>query len=293
MFRRFLLELVTLVWDIGFVKFDETILDKKKLNVQWVKNPYKDRWFADPFILKETENEYHVLVEEFCFKIKRGRIARIVIDKRSWSIIEMKIVLDLETHLSFPAIFRAHDKIFVYPENSASGKLNLYLWNEVLEKLELVDNLSNNPLTDAVISTDFDRPYLFSTSLPTPNENTLSIYSSDLWNGAYTLCSTQEFDEMIARGAGNLFKLKNKIIRPSQDCTKHYGHGIVLSEVIYKNGSFTFKELKRLYPDSWAYRGIHTFNVFNNVVVVDRKRYKYLFMGTLLHKIKHLFRCHN
>lgn len=44
-------------WNIGFCYYTpEKLMDKKELpNIQWMRHPYKDRFFADPFILKITD----------------------------------------------------------------------------------------------------------------------------------------------------------------------------------------------------------------------------------------------
>ena len=62
-------------WNIGFIlKSPEEILQSDKLDVHWMKHKYKDRWFADPFILSVTESEIVLLVEEKYHPINRGRI---------------------------------------------------------------------------------------------------------------------------------------------------------------------------------------------------------------------------
>ena len=77
--------------------------DLKANRVKWISNGiYKNKWFADPFILDFDDKKITLLVEEFDYSIHRGRIARLVIDRNSWTITDCKIILDLGTHLSFP-----------------------------------------------------------------------------------------------------------------------------------------------------------------------------------------------
>ena len=58
--------LVRQKWQIGFILGGyDAVLNDGKLKITWVKSPYKDRWFADPFILDVTSDEIILLVEEF------------------------------------------------------------------------------------------------------------------------------------------------------------------------------------------------------------------------------------
>ena len=56
-------------WNIGFCEYTPEMLIKNRAlpTIQWMKHPYKDRFFADPFILKVTDMEIVVLAEEYVF----------------------------------------------------------------------------------------------------------------------------------------------------------------------------------------------------------------------------------
>ena len=109
-------------WNLGFI--EEGLADtlkNKNPKIHWVKKRINDRWFADPFILDVTESEIIILAEEYCYDIRRGRIARVVIDCKTFEEKGFEIILDLPTHLSFPFIIRQNGKVYLIPENSASG----------------------------------------------------------------------------------------------------------------------------------------------------------------------------
>ena len=133
------------IWKIGFIQNSlDDILNGKPLSFKWVKMQ-SDRWWADPFILDETETEIILLVEEFKYKQKRGTIAKLAINKESMDVISDEEILVLDSHLSFPAIkrrFNSNDKnnfdVFVYPENSKRGVLKEYHYDQ--EKNVLVDD---------------------------------------------------------------------------------------------------------------------------------------------------------
>ena len=100
------------VWNIGFVEntLDE-VIGGEPLKIRWLNHNCKDRWFADPFILDVTDDKIYVLVEEYYYPHKRGRLAMLTIDKASNSLLKVDTILELDSHLSFPAIIRRGDKI--------------------------------------------------------------------------------------------------------------------------------------------------------------------------------------
>lgn len=257
-------------WDIAYGEYDDNILTEglsdTKLHV--VKNPYKNKWFADPFILDDNCQTMQLLVEEFDKAVGRGRIARITVDKSSSRIVECSIILDLPTHLSFPAIYRVDDELFVHPENSASGASYIYRYDRHSDKLVDRRLLIDEPIVDAIIRKDKDIYRLFATRVPEPNGCKLLEYTSDSLFGPYKYTAEHVFMNNSARMAGMFQRLKNGgIIRPSQDCFGGYGRAVIMYDSQY--------EICRLKPDTYKYAGIHTFNTFNNSFIVDLKRYDY------------------
>ena len=255
-------------WDLAYFDFvsqDIEGFDYRKLH--YIKNPYRTKWFADPFILDDSNDELVLLVEEFDRKVNRGRIARLVVNKKTDTISDYKIVLSLPTHLSFPAIYRVESKILVHPENSSSGASFIYEYDE--SSVELINPVCvlNEPVIDAVIRKHGDRFILSATIQPDPNGNTLRNYSSDNLLGPYTYLSEVSFVNNTARMAGLYISIGNKLIRPAQDCNGAYGKAVVFYD--------DHKVLGRLTPNNKQYCGIHTFNVFHDIGIIDLKKWDY------------------
>ena len=140
-------------WEIGFVQGGiDAVMSQKELRINWLKHNYKDRWFADPFILDVTESEIVVLVEEVRYHAPKGRIAELVVDRSTFELKERSIILEINTHLSFPAIWRKGNEVYVYPENWQSGELVLYEYEGRGENLKRVRQICNESLADAVMS---------------------------------------------------------------------------------------------------------------------------------------------
>jgi hypothetical protein len=274
--------LVHYSWELAYFDFDKKILtqglDFSKIHI--VKNPYKNKWFADPFILRDTELELTLLVEEFDYDVKRGRIAQIVIDKYKNAIVACDIILDLPTHLSFPVIYRIGDKIIVHPENSASGASFMYEYDESTKKLINPKKVLDEPVTDAIIVKERGFFKMFATKLPEPNGCNLRTYVSKKLTGPYTLSEVDKYPHYRARMAGQIITSEGKNIRPAQDCEGAYGKAVIFYD--------DHTEVGEIRPSSYKYAGVHTFNKLNDICIIDIKRFDYPLFVSFKNFIKKL-----
>lgn len=262
-------------YNIGFVENKlEDVINGGAINVNWMKHNYRNRWFADPFILDVTEGDYIVLAEEWYDPIRRGRISKLIIDRHNFTLKEIKTILELDSHLSFPFIQREKDTIYIIPENSATGKLAKYKYDPISDAISFDSIICNDRLTDSVPFNYNGEELMFSTKLPDANGKDLGIYKKQC-DGSYIQYDTYHFEDNISRMAGALFTCNNKLYRPAQVCIKSYGDAVSIQEISIENGAFNFKELKRIYSPSQKYNlGFHTFNVYHNYIVVDGLGYR-------------------
>lgn len=270
-------------WNIGFIQNSlESVLRGEPLQVKWVKHQYKKSWFADPFILDVTDTEIHVLVEEFYEPIQRGRIARLMIDRETYELKKCDLVLELPTHLSFPAIIRKEDKVFIYPENGESGELNLYQYDPVANRCVKVQTILNEAVADAVMAQIEGKEYLFCTKQPNPNGNLLDVYLKEA-DETFVAREQYSFDEHVARMAGDFFEYQGKLYRPTQECNIQYGHAVTLQEVTRKNGKFEFHEVCRMHSvHPQLTIGMHTFNMYKGLIVTDALGFRHMWIRKLL-----------
>lgn len=279
-------------YNIGFVEGDlESVISGDPLKVNWLKHSYCDRWFADPFIMDVTDNEITILVEEWFDPIRRGRISKLIVDKRTYNLLNHKVMIDEGYHMSFPAITFKNDGIYIQPECCNEGKLIEYKYNQLSDSFEKKAVIADLPLTDTVRNTLFDEELLFSTKMPDANGKELGIYSWDQNQRKYRLKETYHFENNISRMAGNFFTCNGKIYRPAQVCIKSYGDAVSLQEVSCDHGKWSFKEIRRLYsPDHNLDLGFHTFNVFKGTIVVDGLGFRRPALCRMLRKLKTLFK---
>lgn len=278
-------------YNIGFIdgNLKDVIEESRSIKVNWLKHTYKDRWFADPFILDVTNKEILVLVEEWYDPINRGRISKLIIDKQTYELKDILVLLELESHLSFPAIRRAQDGIYIYPENSVTGKLTEYKYIPEKEKLEVSSVIANEALTDAIQTDIFGERFLFSTRLPDANGKDLYIYQYSEKTKVFTEVSQYHYNENLSRSAGDFFRYGENVYRPSQVCIKSYGDAVSIQEVNYSNGQYSEKEIRRIYsPHPDLDLGFHTFNTYKGVIVVDGVGYRRAKLCRILRSLKHL-----
>lgn len=279
-------KLMEVYWNIAIVERQSKNLQNDLKNVHWVKHNYRDGWFADPFILDYNDTEIEILVEEFYFATKKGRITLLVVDRESFELKDVRCLLQLPTHLSFPAYYRKDGFAYVYPENSESGRSVIYILNEEHTKLEPLCDLCDKPITDAIIEEIEGKYYILTTLVDDPNGKNLTIYNlSDLPslnNKIYktTYCRSVVFDDNSARNGGRLLSNGNKKYKVSQDCNEYYGKGLVFYEM---SGIGEYIESFRHY-ERGKIIGCHTYNEYKELGVIDGKMYKYHWLASFLHK---------
>lgn len=269
-------------WNVGFIPetIDE-ILEGKPITMNICKHNYKDRWFADPFILDVTDDIVYLLVEELYNKWGKGRISKLTIDRKANCILLVEPILQIESHLSFPAIQRVGgNKIYIYPENAKGEGLPMYEYCHRSNNIELVRVISTRPLADAIITNVLGEETMFATEIPSHNGNCLNQYR--ILDSDVEKIAQYVFPGNIARNAGDWLKYDGKIYRPAQDCNKQYGGAVVLQEVENVNGSLRFNDIRRIKSSNCRYTtGCHTFNHYKGVTVVDVHGYVYPILGWL------------
>ena len=290
------IKLIEKKWVIGFVEGGyETIFNHKKNTVHWVKNPKRDRWYADPFILSMDDDVICILAEEYRFDYPKGRIAKLTIDRHNWRIIKDDIVLETKTHLSFPNILRLDGKIYVYPENCRSGKMSIYEYEPDQERLVFKRVICDDALWDSSITNLFGKWQLFGGKT---NGCCMDVYNWSDTEKKFVFDRTYESQKRNYQLAGQLFSYEGGVYCPTQDATETYGGAIEIMKIVEKEDGLEFIPTKRLTSPNFRYRlGMHTLNEYNGMLVIDVKGFNSVFTGITYHcyKIikglyKHLFR---
>ena len=263
-------------WNIGFVERsveDVVTSNDTELQVHWVKHNYKDRFFADPFILSVDKKEIRVLVEDFPYYDKVGMISLLVVNRKTYELKERKVVLKQPFHMSYPFIQRKENgEFWVAPEASISSNLHRYTMNPDTSMLENQEVLLAEPLLDSTIIEHDGKYWLFCTKRGQESNKSLFIYYSDKPEGPWTAHNRNPVvqNAAMARPAGYMVKVDGEIYRVIQKCDHHYGEAINVSKVDVLNES-EYKEtfIKELNTKDQSVWSFHTINGYGNLSVVD------------------------
>lgn len=269
-------------WNIGFCEItpDSLIHNKRLPEVQWMKHPYRDRWFADPYLLKITKTEIVVLVEECIINAPKGTICELIVDKATKQLKERRLILELDTHLSYPAIIWHKGNVYVYPENGASGSLNIYEYDEVAHTLINPTCILNEAVADANIIEVNGHYYMSATKYPNTQADAY-LYEADTLFGPYRQIGEKPYqtDKGFSRQGGNWFVVNEFLFRPVQDCRVRYGASMNIMEVKLSKGHIDESPIFSILPCSSRYsEGLHTINFLNDYCVIDSCGYSYPMM---------------
>ena len=270
-------------WALGFVRGGmAAVMESDHLEVDWVKMP-KDRWFADPFILDVSEDEIQLLVEDYAYATRKGVISLLHINRHTMEITSRKVVLELPTHLSFPAILRKDGHIYVYPESMKSGRLDMYEYHPETETLTFAQTICDDVMWDSYITEAFGESLLFTA---TKDDYLLDIYRWDSTTKRYVPYASIPSDKPNSRMGGAAFEYKGEYYYPAQDCSRLYGGALDIKRIDYLDGAFYTTVVKHLVSPHPNYTiGIHTLNEYKGVVVIDVKGYTYGWIGSLIHQL--------
>jgi len=281
-------------WNIGFVEEDVRDIvmgDATRVNVHWLQHHYKDRFFADPFILTADDSTISVLVEDFPYYDKLGKISLLTIDRNTYSLIDRKVILSQPFHMSYPFIMRKNnDAIWVAPESSQSGNLYCYSINQNTMALGNRQLLLSEPALDSTIVEYDGHWWLFCTKRGEASNKDLYIYYSDTPKGPWTAHSENPVvrDAASARPAGSFIKVGDALYRVIQKCDRHYGEAINVTQ-INKLSPTEFREtfIKELkaQPDEYS-ESFHTINGFGDLTVVDGVRLQFAPIRRIVYEIR-------
>ena len=232
------------------------------------------RFEADPFVLMH-HGRTCLFYEDFPFATRRGVIA--VREQQAdghWS--PSRVVLDEPFHLSYPHVFVCDGEVYMLPETSAAGRLQLYRADPfpdrfVLDRV-LVDGVEANDVTIILHAGTW---WLFAT-LSGDGSSTwdaLSLYSAPHPFGPWTPHPANPvlIDAGAARPAGEMWHEGGTLMRVAQDCRVGYGAGLAICRVDRLDAEgYAQTVVERLGPPAGhAAGGVHTLNRGSSVEVID------------------------
>jgi hypothetical protein len=238
--------------------------------------PPKDRFWADPHVIHKNDR-YFIFVEEYIYKNRKGHIS--VIDMDSQGQYKDPVpVLETGYHLSYPFVFECDEKYYMVPESAQNHTIDLYECVKFPTQWKFKMSLMNNVLAvDTTFFFHLGKWWLFTGIAENegalPEVELFLFYSDDLFTTEWKSHPLNPVisDVTCARPAGKLFTKDGKVYRPSQDCSKTYGHGFNISEVLcLTETEYLEKKVAEVKPN-WDNRlmGTHTYTSAEGINVID------------------------
>lgn len=254
------------IWNIGIIEQDvNELLNGASYSIKWLKHSYKDRFFADPFLYSQTKDEYIVICEEYTFVDRKGKIVLLHVNKENFSLNKITPLISDEMHLSYPFL---RDGMII-PEAYRGGGLFEY---EVNRDCIIRKKISEFALIDPTWVKLQDVEYVFATTKENEEdaESLLSIFKYA--NGTLTahVRNPIKRDIKTSRPGGMFFNRNGVLYRPAQDCEHFYGEAIRIMEVLeLSSQGYVEREVLKIVPKGAEYSGLHTFNAYDNFIIVD------------------------
>lgn len=272
-------------WNIGFCALskEQFISAKNFGKIEWMKHSYKDRWFADPFIFKVTNEDIIVFVEECNIENPKGILCELVIDKKSKKLKHRYVLLELDTHLSYPFIINSEGKTYVCPENGASGCLNIYEYDNINHKLIKPQLLLKEAVADASIFIHKGKTLMIATKFPETQENAF-VYEAENFMSKFNQCSKHPFatTKNSSRPGGDWISIGDKVFRPAQNCEKMYGGSLKVMSVSINGNQVSEYTYFEIFPFTYKYNlGLHTINFNEGYCVIDSCGYLHPICGRI------------
>jgi hypothetical protein len=248
-------------WVVGY---------KKDKEIRYVTSAKDAEYFADPFIVPGITKPL-IIAEHYSYKTRKGNI--VVVDP---GMNQVKTVIEKKTHLSYPFVFTENGSTHIIPEESATGKVNLYQWNPVDQTAHFQQTLIDLPIIDPSILKHQGKYYLFGgIKGQLPNEK-LFIFISDQLEGPYQPhpCNPVKCTPEGSRMGGGFIAENGNIVRPGQYSLKHYGEKLLFFK-IEKLSPTEYKEIfhyEMLPHQSAPFKcGLHNYHKNGNFEVFDQK----------------------
>ncbi len=260
-----------LTYNVGFIyKPIYEVLESgiRSGDIVWMNHTYKDRYFADPFMIDEDVNNYYVLCEEYPFWSEIGKIVLLTISRDNHELLGRKMIIDEPYHLSFPYCKLHGD--WILPEASASGAAYIYKYDTQKQEVTEKRKISDVGLIDNVSYNDKSGKYLYAGKTRIPSTELYEFQMDE--DGLYKEVRLIQSDNRTSRGAGDFFTINDKLYRAVQDCKGRYGRQtkIMQFEAVGEKG-YHATEAKTVnsFDNPPFNETMHTFNVYDDVIVID------------------------
>ncbi len=236
--------------------------------------PEKDRYWADPFVMQK-DDLYYIFAEEKIYATRRGRIICIALDRRG-NVSSNQVALEQPYHLSYPFVFEYKGEMYMLPESAQNLNVELYRCKRFPNEWQFVKNLMTGICAADATLFEHNKKWWMFANIKEAGGSSLDalhlFYADNPLADKWTPHPRNPIvkDIRSARPAGRIIARDGKLIRPSQDSWRRYGHALKFNRIAKLNEN----EYEEVLETSFLPRGgkiiaTHTFNQAGNLTVID------------------------
>lgn len=199
------------------------------------------KFVADPFLVRDDQS--WIMFFEVLNKDNQGDIGLATSsDGFNWEY--QQIVLDEDFHLSYPHVFEWEGSYYMTPESAESGSVRLYVADNFPHSWSFLGDLISGKFVDPTIFRHGGRWWMFASK----GNKTLHLFHAEQLTGPWQehpLSPVVSENPNIARSAGRIITVNNRIFRFAQDDAPVYGNQVRLFEILDLDlGTFRQEEIE-------------------------------------------------
>ena len=229
-------------------------------------------YYADPFPILHKGRRW-LFFEDFSEATGRGSIA--AVDISDGGRPQVRRVLDLDTHLSYPFLLGEGGETYMLPENRGSKRLELWRAADFPDRWERAWPLFNEfAVADGTLLRHDGRVWLFAAVAVddgAPIDELCLFHAEDL-KGPWMAHPLNPIvsDVRRARPAGPILSAGGTLVRPAQDCSRAYGWRTVFNRIdVLSPDDYRETPIAVATPVGWRARRTHAFARAGDVEAVD------------------------
>ena len=240
---------------------------------KWLEAP-RGHFYADPFVV-ERDGRRWLFLEDFSYSKKAGVIGCGEILSNG-EFVYSGPVLTSAGHLSYPMVVFDDQEVLMVPESSEEGCVRVYRATAFPQQWEPIAEPYTGPAVDTSVWQQDGRWWFFTTVRePRGKADMLMLFHADAIDGAWIPHPMNPISQDVrsARGAGGLFLDDGRLVRPSQDGSRGYGHSFTLNEITTLSEAEYVERPRLTVEPGWDpdLLGTHTYTRDGGVEVTDGK----------------------
>lgn len=264
-------------WRIGWRRLDgPDLFDSRSLGgTAWTE--LKDdglRFYADPVPIAR-DGKVTLFVEEFPHKLGRGIISVVGFGPQG-PVGTPRPVLEQPVHLSYPFVFERDGQVWMVPESSAAGTIDLFRADPFPDRwVKEATLVAGIAASDATLFEHGGRWWMLATVRDGGGafSDALHAWSAPGFRGPWTPHAGNPLiiDIASARPAGPVVQRGGAVLRPVQDCRRSYGAALGIARIDRLDDQGFGQTVETILGPApeWPGRRLHTLGSAGGVEFID------------------------